>query len=87
MRSNIYNHVVSNFPEDAHNAEGAVTGDFGEYSSMIINPDDFASWTTVEVDFTVTGTGDGTPAEGEAPAESSAADEAAAETTAESAAE
>lgn len=87
MRSNIYNHFVSNFPEDAHNAEGAVTGDFGEYSSMIINPDDFASWTTVEVDFTVTGTGDGTPAEGEAPAESSAADEAAAETTAESAAE
>lgn len=87
MRSNIYNHFVSNFPEDAHNAEGAVTGDFGEYSSMIINPDDFASWTTVEVDFTVTGTGDGTAAEGEAPAESSAADEAAAETTAESAAE
>ena len=87
MRANIYNHVISNFPEDAHNAEGAITGEFGEYSPMIINPDDFASWTTVEVDFTVTGTGNGAPAEGEASAETSAADETAAETTAEGAAE
>ena len=71
MRANIYNHFVSNFPEDAHTAEGAVTGEFGEYSSMIINPEDFSKWTTVEVDFTVTGTG-GAPAEGEDSAESSA---------------
>lgn len=80
MRANIYNHFVSSFPEDAHTADGAVTGEFGEYSSMIVNLDDFKSWTTVEVDFTVTGTGDGAPAEGgdadaaetEAAAESSA---------------
>ena len=83
MRSNIYNHFVSKFPDDAHTADGAVTGEFGEYSSMIINPDDVASWTTIEVDFTVTGTGDGAPAEGEdSEAAESAAETGAAETDA-----
>lgn len=58
MRANIYNSYVSSMPEDAHTAAGPVgTTEFGEYSSMIIDPLDFASWTKIEVDFTVTGTG------------------------------
>ncbi|MBQ6042452.1 MAG: hypothetical protein K5705_11355 [Oscillospiraceae bacterium] len=57
MRANIYNHFVSKFPDDAHTAEGPVTGEFGEYSSETIDPASFAKWSKVEVDFTVTGTG------------------------------
>ena len=55
MRANIYNQWVNKFPEDAHTAEGAVTGEFGEYSSQIINPASFGTWKKCEVDFTVTG--------------------------------
>lgn len=73
MRTNIYNQYVSNFPDDAHTAEGAVTGEFGEYSSMIIDLADVAKWTTIEVDFTVTGTGDAA-AEGGDEAENADAD-------------
>lgn len=58
MRANIYNSYVSSMPEDAHTAAGPVgTTEFGEYSSMIVDTADFISWTTIEVDFTVTGTG------------------------------
>ncbi len=58
MRANIYNSWVNKLPEDAHTADGPVgTTEMGEYSSQIIAPLDFASWKTVEVDFTVTGTG------------------------------
>lgn len=84
MRANIYNHYVSSFPEDAHTADGAVTGTFGEYSSMIVKTEDFSSWTTVEVDFTVTGTGDAAPAEGGEDAESAADGESSAEEASES---
>ena len=84
MRANIYNHFISSFPDDAHTAEGAVTGDFGEYSSKIINPDDFAKWTTVEVDFTVTGTGDAAATEDGADAEPAAAEESSSEEASES---
>ncbi len=58
MRTNIYNSWVNTLPEDAHTAAGPVgTTEMGEYSSQIVDPADFASWTTIEVDFTVTGTG------------------------------
>lgn len=58
MRANIYNSYVSSMPEDAHTAAGPVgTTEFGEYSSMIVDTADFISWTKIEVDFTVTGTG------------------------------
>ena len=69
MRANIYNQWVNNFPDDAHTADGAVTGEFGEYSSQIVNLDDFKTWQKVEVDFTVTGTGTGEAAGGEENAE------------------
>ena len=57
MRANIYNEYVSRFPEDAHSAEGSLTGEFGEYSSMIVDPAAFDKWQKVEVDFTVSGIG------------------------------
>ncbi len=59
MRANIYNEWVSdeNIPEDAHDANGVLTDTTG-YSAQIIDPSAFNDgWTTVEVDFTVTGTG------------------------------
>ena len=55
MRANIYNEYVSHFPEDAHNADGQLTGEFGEYSSKIVDPASFDKWQKVEVDFTVSG--------------------------------
>ncbi|MBQ9898435.1 MAG: hypothetical protein IJM44_03155 [Ruminococcus sp.] len=59
MRATIYNTYVEKLPEDAHDANGAVTDD-GTYSAQIIDPEAFASgWTKVEVDFTVTGTAQG----------------------------
>lgn len=64
MRANIFNSYVNHFPDDAHTADGAVTGDFGEYSAQIVDTAAFAKWTTVEVDFTVTGTGSGAAADG-----------------------
>lgn len=81
MRSNIYNHFVSKIPDDAHTAEGPVAaGEFGEYSAMIIKPDDVSSWTKIEVDFTVTGTGDAAQAEEETAGEAAESNtEAAAE--------
>ena len=55
MRTNIYNEWVSSLPEDAHNADGPVSGD--EYSPKLVDPADFSKWSKIEVDFTVTGTG------------------------------
>ncbi|MBQ9899285.1 MAG: hypothetical protein IJM44_07530, partial [Ruminococcus sp.] len=55
MRSNIYNPWVTSLPEDAHDASGAVTAD-GGYAATIIDTNAFEKeWTTVEVDFTVSG--------------------------------
>lgn len=57
MRSNIYNEWVADdkLPEDAHDANGPVTPGTG-YSAQIVDPAAFADgWTTVEVDFTVSG--------------------------------
>ena len=75
MRANIFNNYISSFPSDAHKADGPVTGEFGEYSSMIVNPEDFKEWSKIEVDFSVSGIGAGGDA---APAEEGA-DEAATE--------
>ena len=58
MRANIYNDFVSSFPEDAHNPGGQLTGEFGEYSSKIVDPASFEKWQKIEVDFTVSGIGD-----------------------------
>ena len=84
MRANIYNQWVNNFPDDAHTADGAVTGEFGEYSSQIVNLDDFATWSKVEVDFTVTGTNGAAAADDAAAAEESAEETEAAESSEES---
>lgn len=57
MRANIYNKWVNKLPEDAHDANGAVTDAFA-YSAQIVDKDAFNSgWTSVEVTFNVTGTG------------------------------
>lgn len=59
MRANIYNEWVpdANIPEDAHTADGPLTDKTG-YSASIVDSSVFADgWTSVEVDFTVTGTG------------------------------
>ena len=57
MRTNIYNEWVNELPEDAHDANGAVT-DASAYSAQIVDKDAFNSgWTSVEVTFNVTGTG------------------------------
>ncbi len=82
MRANIYNQWVNNFPDDAHTADGAVTGDFGEYSSQIVEPGDFKQWQKIEVDFEITGTGDeGSAEEQDAAAEESSEAEEAAESS------
>jgi len=67
-RANLYNQWVSkdNMPKDARTAEGMLyegEGDaatpasyIGDYSPQAVNPDDFANgWTTVEVNFTISG--------------------------------
>lgn len=62
-RTNIYNGYMSadKLSEDAICADGplfvdgAFTDAASEYSPHIINTDDFASWSTIEVNFTVSG--------------------------------
>lgn len=56
MRANIYNEWVKNLPEDAHNSEGVVT-DEEVYSPRIIDIEKIGEWTSIEVDFTVSGIG------------------------------
>lgn len=59
MRANIYNEWVKTLPEDAHNSEGEVT-DSDLYSPRIIDIDSIGEWTSIEVDFTVSGIGEET---------------------------
>lgn len=55
LRSNIYNQWVTDLPDDAVSTEGALVVDgnptdaAAAYSPCIVNLDDFATWTTVEV--------------------------------------
>ncbi len=60
-RSNIYNQWVGELPEDARSTEGDLYGTdlAADYSPIIVNPDDFTTWKTVEVNFTVSGIGEG----------------------------
>ena len=57
LRSNIYNMWIGGLPEDARSVEGQLSEleNADEYNWMIINPDDFKSWTTVTVNFTISG--------------------------------
>lgn len=71
-RTNLYNSWVNAPSEDARTPDGALYDEDGnaldacaDYSAQIVDPADFSQWTTVEVTFTITGTG----AEGGAPAE------------------
>ncbi len=97
LRSNIYNGYMAatDLSGDAHSAEGPLFDADGNkldiadaYSPHVVDPADFGAWTTVEVNFTVSGMGeDSGAAEGEesaAEGEESAAEE---ETAAEEAAE
>lgn len=55
MRANIYNEWVTELPEDAHDANGAVT-DNSTYSAQIVDKNAFNDpWTSIEVTFNVTG--------------------------------
>ncbi len=54
MRANIYNEWVNELPEDAHDANGPVT-DNSTYSAQIIDKNLIEAWTSIEVDFTVSG--------------------------------
>ena len=69
-RANIYNTYVTAPATDARSPEGALYDAEGnaleicdEYSAQIVDPEAFATWTTVEVNFTITGTGNSAPAE------------------------
>ncbi|MBQ9808414.1 MAG: hypothetical protein IJM55_06055 [Ruminococcus sp.] len=61
LRSNIYNGWVDKLPEDAVSTEGALVVDgqptdaAAAYSPCIVDTADFATWKTVEVNFTVSG--------------------------------
>lgn len=65
IRANIYNSYVKTLPGDARTADGPLFegGDLtkplvdntDDYSAQIIDPASYNSWTTVEVDFTITG--------------------------------
>jgi len=57
VRANIYNPWVSKIPADAHSTEGMLSDltDTSAYSYKIINPEDFAGWKTLSVNFTVSG--------------------------------
>ncbi|MBE6876252.1 MAG: hypothetical protein E7496_05925 [Ruminococcus sp.] len=63
-RTNIYNQWVNKLPDDARSTEGKLSEleDSSDYSYMIINPDDLSGWTTLTVEFTITGTGIEAPA-------------------------
>lgn len=55
IKSNIYNEWASKIMDDAISAEGRVIEGTPGYSSVIVDKEYFESWTTVEVNFTVTG--------------------------------
>lgn len=57
VRTNIYNPWVSKLPNDAHSTEGKLSEleDSSAYSYKVINPEDFAAWKTLSVNFTVSG--------------------------------
>lgn len=64
MRANIYNQWVNNIPDDAHTPSGKISGEFGEYSAQIIDPEKLGEWKKIEVDFTVSGCSETAPEAG-----------------------
>lgn len=93
LRTNIYNTYVASPSQDGRSADGNLYDEDGnaldicaDYSAQIVDPADFSQWTTVEVSFTITGTGtEGAADDDDADAETSAEEDADAETTAEEA--
>lgn len=59
LRSNIYNHYLDEdyLPEDAYSEEDMLYGTSmaADYSPQIIDAEDFDTWSTVEVHFTISG--------------------------------
>ena len=84
MRANICNTFVNSLPEDAHNADGVIAADNKDYAPVIIDTKDFKSWTTIEVNFTVSGTGKTKEDAGTADDSSKAEDASKADTSADS---
>lgn len=60
-RANLFNEWVSKPSEDARSSQGALYNDgvptdfCNDYSATVVSADDFASWSNVEVNFTVSG--------------------------------
>lgn len=59
IRANVYNAYVTEIPDDARSTEGYLSdlSDSSAYSPTIIDNGDIGDWYTIEVNFTVTGTG------------------------------
>lgn len=59
IRANVYNAYVSDLPDDARSTEGLLSDldDASAYSSTIIDNSAIGDWMTIEVNFTVSGTG------------------------------
>lgn len=55
IKSNIFNEYATMIHAGAVSAEGAVSDGAEGYSSVLLSKDVFASWTTVKVNFTVSG--------------------------------
>ncbi len=55
IKSNIFNQWATMVPAGSVSKEGAVTDDTAGYSSVLVNEEEFASWTKVTVNFTVSG--------------------------------
>lgn len=56
LRSNIYNEWRTKLPKDAVSAEGSIPEESAsDYSACLVDTADFETWTTVEVNFTVSG--------------------------------
>ncbi len=94
IRSNIYNEWVSSPTNDARCADGFLYKDcdtsspnldnVDDYSAQIVDPASFNSgWTTVEVNFTISGMGEGSAAGADGEDASADDDEASADSTAE----
>lgn len=93
-RTNLYNAYINAPSEDARTAEGALYDEAGKalpicsnYSPVVVDPADFASWTKVEVTFTITGVDAAAPAEGDDDSAAEGGEEVAPESAEESAAE
>lgn len=63
LRAPIYSRMFNGeIPDGAHDAKGFIASNDTEHSACIVNPDDFAEWQKLEVDFIVSGCGEVTTA-------------------------